>query len=185
MRADVILLSSCVFIGYGQAFQIANFLSSFTGNTQQRQLPAPYPDPSYPAQLEERQTGFGGDQIAERQSIVVGSITTIFVVFMISLITSIVTNIIFTIESIIPEQGGSEFTKHTVCVLHEHQFEASYLQKVSLGSGAMMILPVMKRHGKNKQRYISCPSQIIWWSGVLTWKIRVAWSQFYQIVLIN
>ena len=45
---------------------------------------------------------------------------------------------------------------------------ASYLQKVSLGSGAMMILPVMKRHGKNKQRYIPCQSQKIWWSGVLT-----------------
>ena len=113
MRADVILLSSCVLIGYGHAFQIANFLSSYTGNTQQRQLPAPYPDPSYPAQLEERQTGFGGDQIAERQTIVVGSITTIFVVFVISLVTSIVTNIIFTIESIIPEQGGSKFTKYT------------------------------------------------------------------------
>ena len=101
MRADILLLGSCVLIGYGHSFQIANFLSSYSGEqTQQRQLAAPYP-----AQLEERQAGFSGDQIAERQGIVVGSITTIFVVFMISLVTSIVTNIIFSIESIIPQQG--------------------------------------------------------------------------------
>ena len=109
MRADLLLLCSCVLIGYGDTFQIANFLSSFSGEAaHQRQLGPPYPDSSYPAQLTERQAGLGGDQIAERQSIVVGSITTIFVVFMISLITSIVTNIMFSIESIIPNNGGSK-----------------------------------------------------------------------------
>ena len=89
-------------------FQIANFLSSYSGGAaQQRHLGAPYPDSSYPAQLTEKQAGLG-DQIAERQSIVVGSITTIFVVFMISLITCILTNIMFSIESIIPNEGRSK-----------------------------------------------------------------------------
>merc|ERR1712147_155936 len=100
MRADILLLGSCALIGYGHSFQIANFLSSFTGEqTQQRQLVAPYPDSPYPdspypVQLEDRQ-----DQIAERQSVAISSITTVAVVFIISVTVSIITNIMFSINA--------------------------------------------------------------------------------------
>ena len=101
MRADILLLGSCALIGYGHSFQIANFLSSFTGEqTQQRQLVAPYPDSPYPVQLEERQ-----DQIEERQIIAIESVTTVAVVFIISLTVSIMANIMFSIEGLFPEPG--------------------------------------------------------------------------------
>ena len=102
MRADILLLGSCALIGYGHSFQIANFLSSFTGEqTQQRQLVAPYPDSPYPVQLEDRQ-----DQIEERQSVAISSITTVAVVFIISLTVSIMTNFMFEIEAIFPPPPG-------------------------------------------------------------------------------
>ena len=103
MRADILLLGSCALIGYGHSFQIANFLSSFTGEqTQQRQLVAPYSDSPYQqAQLVERQ-----DQIEERQSVAITSITTVAVVFIISLTVSIMTNIMFEIEAIFPPPPG-------------------------------------------------------------------------------
>merc|ERR1711971_1369992 len=102
MRADILLLGSCALIGYGRSFQIANFLSSFTGEqTQQRQLVAPYPDSPYPVQLEERQ-----DQIAERQSVAITSITTVAVI---SLTVSVITNIMFSINATFPEPEKPEW----------------------------------------------------------------------------
>merc|ERR1711971_1428347 len=110
MRADILLLGSCALIGYGYSFQIANFLSSFTGEqTQQRQLVAPYPDSPYPdsphpVQLEERQ-----DQIAERQSVAITSITTVAVVAVISFTVSVITNIMFSINATFPEPEKPEW----------------------------------------------------------------------------
>ena len=77
MRADLILLCSCVLIGYGDTFQITDFLSSPYSQNNQRQLDA-YPDT---------------DQLAERQD--GGSVTQIFAVFLIAFATSVLTNFIF------------------------------------------------------------------------------------------
>ena len=80
MRPDLILVGSCVFIGYGDTFQITDFLSSpFSGSHyDQRQLDAAYPVTD---QLTERQDG--------------GSVTQIFAVFLIAFGTSVLTNLIF------------------------------------------------------------------------------------------
>lgn len=77
MRADLILLGSCVLIGFGNTFQITDFLSSPFSHNNQRQLDA-YPDTD---QLTERQDG--------------GSVTQIFAVFLIAFGTSVLTNLIF------------------------------------------------------------------------------------------
>merc|ERR1711971_1113287 len=73
-------------------------------NCQQRQLVAPYPDSPYPVQLEERQ-----DQIAERQSVAITSITTVAVVAVISFTVSVITNIVFSINATFPEPEKPEW----------------------------------------------------------------------------
>ena len=102
MRSDILFLCSlCILTGYGNAFQITDFLSTFSEvPATQRQHIAPSVD-----QLTERQDG--------------GTAATILAVFIIAFGTSVLTNLIFlsTIQAapvegdIITEkvvQGGGE-----------------------------------------------------------------------------
>ena len=78
MRSDILFLCSlCILTGYGNAFQITDFLSTFSEVTAtQRQHIAPSVD-----QLTERQDG--------------GTAATILAVFIIAFGTSVLTNLIF------------------------------------------------------------------------------------------
>ena len=78
MRSDILFLCSlCILTGYGNAFQITDFLSTFSEvPATQRQHIAPSVD-----QLTERQDG--------------GTAATILAVFIIAFGTSVLTNLIF------------------------------------------------------------------------------------------
>ena len=100
MSQDIIILSSSILIGYSNAFQIANFLSSFIPQEPTLTQLEAFP---YPTQLTENEhrrisssqlTQLTGDQLTERQG---GGATaiTILVVFIIAFATSVLTNLVF------------------------------------------------------------------------------------------
>ena len=100
MSQDIILLSSSILIGYSNAFQIANFLSSFIPQEPTLTQLEAFPYPSQLTENEHRRISSNqltlstGDQLTERQG---GGATaiTILVVFIIAFATSVLTNLIF------------------------------------------------------------------------------------------